>query len=121
MGARPIAEFDAAGHAGDLIDPLLARERLDRRARDLAVGELGDAELRVGLRGHLGKMRDAQNLSVRAERAQLPPADSRHGAADSRIRLVEYAAKRVRVGRRGNLYGEADARKLAARGHLGEA
>ena len=75
----------------------------------------------MGLRGHLGKMRDAQNLSVRAERAQLPSDDFRHGAADSRIHLVEYAAKRVRVGRRGNLYGEADARKLATRGHLGEA
>src|ERR1700733_13181299 len=121
MGARLIADVDVAGHAGDLIDAFLARERLDRRARDLAVGELGDTEVCVGVRGRLCEMRNAQNLSMRAERTQLPSDDLRHGAADPRVDLVEYAAKRVGIGRRGDLYGEADARQLPARGHLGEA
>ncbi len=47
---------------GDLIDPLGRTQTLDRRAGDLAVAELGDAELAVRLGRHLRQVSDAQHL-----------------------------------------------------------
>ena len=51
---------------------------------------------------------------------QLPADHLGDGAADARIDFVEHQAGQVRGLHRRDLQREADARQLAARGHLGQ-
>ena len=63
-----------------------------------------DQEVRVGVRGDLRQVRDAEHLERRPERAQLPADDVGDAAADAGVDLVEDQPGRRRarrpVGRR---------------------
>ena len=78
-----------AQHADDLGDQLVAVDPLDRRLRALAAGLLVDPEVRVGQRGDLRQVGDADHLALGAQRAQ--PLAHRAGrvAADPGVDLVE--------------------------------
>ena len=65
----------------------------DRRARAAAVDALLDLEVRVGVRGNLRQVRDAEHLERRAERPQLPADDVGDAPADAGVDLVEDQAR----------------------------
>ncbi len=89
--------------------------------------------MRVGVRGNLRQMRDAQDLKRRPEGAELAPDDVGDAPADAGVDFVEDQTGRRRarrtvggvaetVARRGNqgLDREHDARQLAARDNARE-
>ena len=54
---------------------------------------LSICEVRVGVRGNLRQVRDAEHLKRRSERPQLPPDDVGHPPADAGVDLVEDQAR----------------------------
>ena len=120
MPARGGGDLGAAEHAGDFLHPRAAFERVHARDDAGAPGRLGDGELVVRLRRHLGQVRHAKNLAVFPEPAHQRAHHLGHGAADAGVGLVEDQ-RGHRVGLRGEHRDrEPDARELAARGHLRE-
>ena len=84
----------AAEHPRQLVDARRVVEPGDRGLRAAALDALLDLEVRVGVRGNLRQVRDAQHLKRRAERAQLPADDVGDAPADAGVDLVEDQAGR---------------------------
>ena len=91
--ARLIGNVNAAEHARDLVDSVGRTQGLDARACHLPIGVLNHSKLRVGLGGHLRKMRDTKHLRASPQFAQLAADDFRGAAANTGIDLVEHHAQ----------------------------
>src|SRR5436190_8206092 len=86
---KTIGNYVAAQHACDLVHTARGVEAADRRPRPSASDPFLDLKVRVGIRGHLGEMRDAEHLKRRSERPQAAPDDVGRAAADAGIHLIE--------------------------------
>src|SRR5262245_23903306 len=89
MRAR-LGGYCAAGeHSRELLDATAEVERLDVGAHRSIVAALGDAEVRVGEGRDLRQMRNAEHLTVLAERLQQLADGRCYGSADPRVDFVE--------------------------------
>src|SRR6266487_375682 len=86
---KTIGNYVAAQHPGDLVHTARGVEAADRRPRPSASDPFLDLKVRVGIRGHLGEMRDAEHLKRRSERPQAAPDDIGRAAADPGIHFIE--------------------------------
>ena len=97
--AKPSVTACAAEHTRDLLDaPVVVEPPTVVRVRP-PLDALLDLEVRVGVRGNLRQVRDAEHLKRRAERPQLAPDDVGDAPADAGVDFVEDQARRRRARR----------------------
>ena len=113
MLARLRRHLHAAQHARELLDAFSRVQFRETRARGLAVGEFRDAQVLMALGCDLRQVRDTDDLTRVAERAQFPADDFSHGAADTGVDFIEDHAARLARGT-GHLHRERQARELSA-------
>jgi hypothetical protein len=87
-----VGDGESAQHAGDLFGACGAFKSRDLRARGVAVGEFGHAQMTIAEGGNLRQVRDAEHLGARAEGCEFTTDDLGDGAADTRIDLIEHHA-----------------------------
>ena len=95
----------------ELLDTTIGVESDDRGSRPSAFDALFDGEMRVGVRGNLRQVRDAEYLKGRPQRTQLPSHDVRHTPADARVDFVEDKAWRHAAWRPLRRLGPSGARR----------
>ncbi len=84
---RPSVIAVAAQHSRELVDPARFVEPPHRGSRPAGLDPLLDLEVRVGVRGDLRQVRDAEHLERRAERPQLARRRRRRRGRRCRRRL----------------------------------
>src|SRR6476659_8263754 len=89
MPARDGVARVSSEHAHQLADHLALGELHYRRARGRSRRVLDDREVALRERCDLRQMRDAQELALPRQLAQLGPDGTRGLSADTRIELVE--------------------------------
>src|SRR5207247_1739005 len=92
-----IGDCLSAEHSCKLVDARAVAETRDRGARPPAVDPLPDFKVRVGVRGNLRQMRDAEHLKRRPEGAKLAPDDVGDAPADAGVDFVEDQTGRRRA------------------------
>ena len=112
-------DLEAAQHARQLMEALLSLEHMGLERGGLCRGVLADLQVPAGKGGHLGQMRDADHLPVGGESRQQQADHLGRGPADTHVHLVEDHGGRI-IGGNAAVDSQAQAGKLATRGHLGE-
>ena len=87
--ARRRSNVYAAQHARNFLGARRAVERINLAHYTAFACALGDAQLLVRTRRHLGKMGDTHHLLTARQAAEQAADDFRHAPADASINLVE--------------------------------
>src|SRR5580765_777758 len=97
--SKTIGDRFAAQHPRQLFDPAVAVEAFHRVLRPAPLDPLLDLKVRVGARGNLRQVRDAEHLERGPEGAELASDHVGDTAADSGVHFVEDEPRRGRARR----------------------
>ena len=99
VGERPRGDVLPREHSRDLFGSFLAVHAPHPYARHRSVGSLGNGEMSVGLRGHLGQVGHAQHLTALGQTPEMAADQFRHPAAHPGVDLVEHHHRQPPAGR----------------------